>query len=235
MSNPNPNPNPNPRERILQAALTLLETDGLEAVSTRTVSAAAEVQPPTIYRQFGDMQGLLDAVAIVGFTTYLQRKATRESPSDPVEQVREGWNLHVEFGLTHPHLYTLMNSAPGRGVPSPATLEAASMLRKLMQRLAEAGRLTVSVDRAAAMIHAAVRGTTLNLLSAQVKDNGLSDLMLETVLKTILTPETAAVGGSGRPQAAAHAVSLAAILPNLETPFSEAEQGLLLEWLHRLT
>ena len=41
----------------------LLNDGGREAVSTRAVAAAAGVQPPTIYRQYGDMQGLLSAVA----------------------------------------------------------------------------------------------------------------------------------------------------------------------------
>ena len=50
-------------ERMLRAAADLLQTGGIEAVSTRAVAAAAGVQPPTIYRQFGDKDGLLDALA----------------------------------------------------------------------------------------------------------------------------------------------------------------------------
>lgn len=228
---------PPPQERILQAALTLLETGGVEAVSTRSVSAAADVQPPTIYRQFGDMQGLLNEVASAGFTAYLRAKAARVSMSDPVEELREGWNLHVEFGLTHPHLYTLMYGTPRPGEKSPAALKAAAMLRALVQRVAEAGQLAVRVDRAAATIHAAGMGTTLSLLGTQVRDNGLSDLMREAVLKTVLTPEVdmeTDVTSSARQQAAAHAVALAALLPDLAAPFSEAEQPLLVEWLGRL-
>ncbi len=224
-----------PRERILQAGLTLLETEGVEAVSTRTVSAAAAVQTPTIYRHFGDMQGLLDAVASAGFSAYLQTKAARQHPSDPVEQVREGWNLHVEFGLTHPHLYTLINSTPRNGPPSPAVLAATDMMHDVMQRVAESGRLAVSVDRAAAMVHAAVLGTTLNLLGSTVKDSGLSDLMLGAVLNAVLTPESETARDTVKPQVAAHAISLTALLPDLPTPFSEAEKKLLVEWLHRLT
>lgn len=223
-----------PRERILQAALTLLETRGVEAVSTRAVSAAADAQPPTIYRHFGDMQGLLDAVASAGFTSYLQAKAARTRMSDPVEDLREGWNLHVDFGLTHPHLYTLMYSTPRFGAHSPAALETAAILRSLMQRVAEAGRLVVSVDRAAAMIYAAGVGVTLTLLSARVRDNRLSELMCEAVLNAVLTPEPGTASGSVRQQAATHAVSLAALLPDLPAPFSEAEQTLLVEWLQRL-
>ncbi len=225
---------PSPRDRILQAALTLLETGGLEAVSTRAVSAAADVQPPTIYRHFGDMSGLLNAAASAGFTAYLGAKVARASLSDPVEELRGGWNLHVEFGLTHPHLYTLMYGAPRLGPASPAASEAAALLRALIQRVAEAGRLVVSVDRAAAMVHAAAVGTTLSLLGAQVRNDRLSDLMREAVLSAILTPEAGTERAAGR-QAAVHAVSLTALLPDLDAPFSEAERTLLVEWLGRLT
>ena len=52
-----------PRERILRSTMELLARGGREAVTTRAVGNAAGVQSPTIYRQFGDMRGLLDEVA----------------------------------------------------------------------------------------------------------------------------------------------------------------------------
>lgn len=226
---------PSPRERILQAALTLLETGGVEAVSTRAVSAAADVQPPTIYRQFGDMQGLLNAVASAGFAAYLRAKVARAQTREPVEELREGWNRHVEFGLTHPHLYTLMYGRLRPGEESPVALEAAGMLRTLLGRVAEAGRLAVGVDRAAAMIHASAVGVTLTLLGARERDDGLAERMREAVLSAILTPEGETAGNATPQQAAAHAVALVALLPTLPAPFSAAERTLLLEWLGRLT
>ena len=232
---------PAPRERILQAALALLESGGVEAVSTRAVSAAAGVQPPTIYRQFGDMQGLLNAVASVGFTAYLRTKTAQAPLSDPVEELREGWRTYVGFGLAHPHLYTLMYASSQTSMEAPAALEAAAVLRALMRRVAEAGRLAVSVERAAIMIHAAALGTALSLLGDRTGDSDssgdgeLSEQMLEAVLNTVLVPSA---GTAGVPvqqsQAAAHAVSLAALLPGLQARFSEAEHALLLDWLRRL-
>ena len=107
----------NPRERILQAAARLLAEGGREAVSTRAVSRAAGVQAPTIYRQFGDMQGLLDAVASHGYATYLASKRERATHHDPVEDLRRGWNLHIDFGLANPALYILMYGNPRPGTP----------------------------------------------------------------------------------------------------------------------
>jgi AcrR family transcriptional regulator len=223
-----------PRERIIQAALTLLEAGGVEAVSTRAVSATAAVQPPTIYRHFGDMQGLLNEVASVGFSAYLESKLKREKLNDPVEELREGWNLHLEFGLTHPHLYKLMYGVLTDNSQSRAALEGFGMLQNLLQRVAEAGRLAISVDRAAVMFHGAALGITLSLLNSQVKDPKLSDLMLEAVLNAILNSESKPANASTQSQAATHAVSLVALLPDLESGFSKAERGLLMEWLHRL-
>lgn len=228
---------PSPRERILRAALQLLETGGAQAVSTRTVSAAAGVQPPTIYRHFGDMHGLLDTAASAGFTAFVQAKVARApiGGNNPVDQLREGWRLHVEFGLSRPHVYLQMLGTPRPGERALAALQATEMVRALMQRLAQAGRLAIGVDAAASMTLAAVMGTTLSLLGSENQDAGLSERMLESVLKTILTPEAPPTQGDGPPSAAVFAVSLAAVLPELQSPFSEAEQRLLLEWLQRLT
>src|SRR6476469_3336534 len=139
----------NQRDRILQAAARLLAEGGREAVSTRAVSRAAGVQAPTIYRQFGDMQGLLDAVASHGYATYLASKRERETSQDPVEDLRRGWNLHIDFGLANPALYTLMYSYPRPNTPHPATAEAQEILLRQVRRIAEAGRLCVGVERAA--------------------------------------------------------------------------------------
>src|SRR5918993_4192917 len=96
------------RDRIVTAAAALLTEGGREAVSTRAVSAAAGVQAPTIYRLFGDKQGLLDEVASQGFRRYLADKASLEPTDDPVQDLRDGWDAHVEMGLAQPALYRLM-------------------------------------------------------------------------------------------------------------------------------
>ena len=153
------------RERIVRAAAALLAAGERESVSTRSVAAAAGVPTPTIYRLFGDMRGLLDAVSAFGFATYINEKSVREHVADPVEALRHGWDLHVGFGLANPAIYQLMIGDARPGAAPPAAQEGAEMLRALVGRVAEAGRLRVGVDRAAQMFHAAGSGVTLALLS----------------------------------------------------------------------
>ena len=57
------------RERILDAAAELLVSGGTDGVSTRAVAAAAGVQAPTLYRLFGDKQGLLEAASFERWDT----------------------------------------------------------------------------------------------------------------------------------------------------------------------
>src|SRR5918997_874032 len=100
------------RDRIVRAAAELLAEGGREAVSTRAVATAAGVQAPTIYRQFGDMRGLLDEVASYGFSTYLRDKTRRGRAGDPGGGPRRGGGLPVGFGLDNPAFYTLMYGDP---------------------------------------------------------------------------------------------------------------------------
>ncbi|MEU6388343.1 TetR/AcrR family transcriptional regulator [Streptomyces sp. NPDC046939] len=221
-----------PRERILAATAKLLAEGGEEAVSTRAVGAAAGVQAPTIYRLFGDKQGLLDAAAAEGFAAYLSDKTELAFTDDPVADLRAGWDLHLDFGLANPALYLLMfgRRRPGT-VPPPAAVAGYEVLATHIRRIAEAGRLRVTEERAAQLVHAAGSGATLALLAqpAEQRDREVSALAREAVIAAITTDAPAAQA----PGAAGAAVALRAALPET-TALTEAERTLLREWLDRI-
>ncbi|GAA1319544.1 TetR/AcrR family transcriptional regulator [Pseudonocardia xinjiangensis] len=221
------------RERIVDAAAALLAEGGREAVSTRAVSAAAGVQAPTIYRIFGDKQGLLDAVASRGVADYLRGKTARERDPDPVQDLRRGFDLHVGFGLAHPALYALIYGEPRPGVESAAKREATAVLAGMIRRIAEAGRLRVSEERAVRLVHSAGCGITFTLigLPPEQRDPALSELARESVLATVTTDRSVHAGSDAGPVATA--VTLRAALPQLSA-LSRAERRLLGEWLDRL-
>ncbi len=219
------------RERIVAAAARLLAQGGREAVSTRAVSDAAGVQAPTLYRLFGDKQGLLDAVAAHGFTTYLNSKTGRKPSGDPVEDLRTGWDQHVALGLANPALYSLMYGEPRPGATSPAAAAAFAILTAHIHRIAEAGRLGIPEEHAAHLVHAAGCGTTLSLIAMPEdrRDMTLSHMAREAVIATITTNAPA----SSRPGPVSAAVALRAVLPQT-TALTAREQDLLREWLDRI-
>lgn len=204
---------------------------GREAVSTRGVSAAAGVQAPTIYRLFGDKQGLLDAVATHGLTTFVSSKAGVKPSDDPVEDLRAGWDRHVSFGLANPALYALIYGDPRPGTPSPAAVAAAAILAGHIRRIAEVGRLRVGEERAAQLVHAAGSGTTLTLIALPEgrRDPALSDMAREALIAAITTDAPA----PSAPGPVAAAVALRALLPQTSA-LTVHERELLQEWLDRI-
>jgi AcrR family transcriptional regulator len=219
------------RGRILEAAAALAARGGREALTTRSVAAAAGVQAPTIYRLFGDKDGLVDEVVLHGFHTYLAEKARRAPGPDPVEDLRAGWDLHVEFGLTHPALYVLMYGSPDPEHTPPVVAESRQLLAGHVARVAAAGRLRVPEHLAAELIHAAGSGTVLALLATtpDQRDPRLSELARDAVIAAITTDSPAV----GAPGPAAAALALRARLPD-EAALSDAEHHLLAEWLDRI-
>ncbi|CAL9472510.1 TetR/AcrR family transcriptional regulator [Streptomyces sp. enrichment culture] len=218
------------RQRVIEAAIGLLARGGRDAVTTRAVAEAAGLQPPAIYRLFGDKEGLLDAVAEHGFATFLASKRVDPDPPDPIADLRAGWDVAVEFGLAHPALYTLMYTEPTR-TESAAFRTGMGVLMGRIRRLAAGGWLRVDEELAAQIIHATARGAVLTWLSLpeERRDPALFTTLRESMVATV-TVEQPAVRDSG-PAGAARA--LRAALPE-QTPLSDAEQRLLTEWLGRL-
>ncbi|MCW8096140.1 TetR/AcrR family transcriptional regulator [Streptomyces tauricus] len=218
------------RQRVIEAAADLLAREGRDAVTTRAVAVAAGLQPPAIYRLFGDKDGLLEAVAEHGFATFLAAKHVDPDPQDLIEDLRAGWDLAVEFGLANPALYTLMYSEPTRAT-SAAFKAGMEILMGRIRRLAAGGRLRVGEELAAMLIHATARGAVLTWLSLPVdrRDPALLTILRESMV-TAVTNEEPAVQEVG-PAGAARA--LRATLPE-QSVLSGAEQHLLREWLDRL-
>src|ERR1700760_37001 len=101
------------RSTIIDAAARLLSEDGPAAVTTRAVAEHAGVQPPAIYRLFGDKDGLLDAVAehvMGGFASSKAAivEAAAAENVDPLDDLRAGWHAQIEFGVVNPALFRLL-------------------------------------------------------------------------------------------------------------------------------
>ncbi len=218
------------RTRILSAAIRLLSERGRDALTTRAVAEAAGVQPPVLYRHFKDKDAMLNAMAEHGFLAYMAEKRRSAPEHDPVQVLRSGWDLHVEFGLTQPALYLLMYAQPGSETAVSAGERSFAMLRRHVGRIAAAGRLRVSEEQAASSFHAAAVGTVLTLLGspADTRDMALSHMARDTALAAITDAPASPSGNPGKTAA----ITLKAALGE-NAPFSPAELPLFKEWLDR--
>lgn len=219
------------RTRILQAAADLLSEGGSEAVTTRRVAAAAGVQPPAIYRHFGDKDGLLEAVAEHVYAAFVAAKQAGAA-DDPVDGLAEGWDAAVEFGLANPYLYQVMwDDARGAGLARTLD-EGMRVLDERLHRVAVAGRLRLDARLAVAVIQASARGAVLTWLATPEADRDpqLLRVMRESMITAVTTDEPA----NDEPGLAGAARTLRAMVP-AQTVLRPAEVALLTDWLDRLT
>lgn len=99
------------RERIVAAALDLVDAEGLAALSTRRLAAELGVSGPSLYNHFGTKDELIDAVVdeVVGQVdlTMLGR--------DPWPEALRGWARSYRAALVaHPNLVPALAQGPGR-------------------------------------------------------------------------------------------------------------------------
>lgn len=219
------------RDRIVAAAADILAESGRDGVTTRAVSTRAGVQDPAIYRLFGDKQGLLAAVTVYGFEKYMHDKIALPLTADPVENLRAGWDLHVEFGLTNPALYALIYGDPRPTTTSPAADAAIAVLHRHIHDIATTGRLAVSEDHAAQLVHAAGSGITLALLAQpqELRDPAVSALAREAIIAAITTDSAEKKISDATTAALALRANMTAI-----SSLTRTEIALLRDWLDRV-
>jgi AcrR family transcriptional regulator len=225
-------------DRALRAAAHLLETGGVEAVSTRAVAAAAGIQPPTLYRQFGDKEGLLDAVTSYVLREYLadKRRLLAES-GDPVADLRGLWDQHVEFGFTRPDCYQLTYGRGRSGVTPSAARETIGLLQQVICRLADQGYLRMSVERATQLFHSCGVGFVMTqiVVPPAERDSRLSVLARENALSAIADVDDRRPHDGASSEIRGRAAALREAIRDRDAPpLTHAEHTLLAQWLTEL-
>ena len=96
------------RKRILKAAMKLFLNKGYDNVTMRNIAAEIKYSPGTIYRYFTDKNEIFFTLRCEGFALFDKAmKADRQS-SDPLDRLRQGFELYTNFALKHPKYYDIM-------------------------------------------------------------------------------------------------------------------------------
>ncbi|MFE2637858.1 TetR/AcrR family transcriptional regulator [Streptomyces scopuliridis] len=232
------------RERILEVTAALLAESPNGDVSTRAVCEAAQVGAPALYRNFGDKEGLLSAVVDHGFDKYLATKRRYGTGADPIEDLRNGWDSHVDFALWNPNRYRLMNS-PAMRTPPGAALESHRILERDLERAAAQGKLRLAPELAAQVVMSANVGVALMLVSRPVTfpDRDIFRRVRDVVHAAVFTPAATgprpsddATGTADGTEVASTAARLSTLLRRSRgSALSTAEAALMTEWLDRLS
>lgn len=97
----------NTRQTILDAARRLFVAQGYDAVSLRKIAEEIEYSPGTIYLHFKDKDEILIHLFEEGFTLLKARLDTIEEDA-PLEWLRKGGRVYLDFAVSQPHYYDIM-------------------------------------------------------------------------------------------------------------------------------
>jgi AcrR family transcriptional regulator len=102
------------RDRIVAAALDLVDTEGLAALSTRRLAAVLGVSGPSLYNHFATKDALLDAVVDevlgeVDLSMWVQ--VDKETWADALARWARSYRAAL---VAHPNLVPVLAQGPGR-------------------------------------------------------------------------------------------------------------------------
>ena len=230
------------KTRILEAASELLAHSADADISTRAACEAAGVTAPTLYHHFGDKEGLLAAIVDFGWAAFLESK--RETAAvvhaHIGDDIRAGWDNHIEFARENPNFYKLMWS-PAVSADSAAFREAFQMLYDRLALGASRGQLRVSVETAARMVMSATTGAALSLISQAdlYGDQAFLNQLREAVIAAVTVPADEPTDrrrerGAGAPTIATAAATLKSKLAAENTALTSPERAMMEQWLTAL-
>jgi AcrR family transcriptional regulator len=95
------------RQEILDAARDLFVKEGFQLVSMRKIADKIGCSPGTLYLHFKDKASILQAICVETFTKLdaAMGKINDDVTADPMERLRRGGRMYVQFGLDHPQHY----------------------------------------------------------------------------------------------------------------------------------
>jgi AcrR family transcriptional regulator len=231
------------KTRILEAAAELIADSPDAEISTREVCDAAGVSAPSIYHYFGDKEGLLAAAVDFAVARYLEskREAAATVRDAVADDLRAGWDNHIQFARENPGMYRLLWS-PAVSRESRAGAEGHETLRMVLERGASRGELQMSVETATRVVMAAVTGAALSTISQPelFGDGSFADTLREAVIAAVVVSGSTPASrrrkraNSSEPTLASSAATLQSKLGNQPTPLTKAERALMKQWLTKL-
>ena len=232
------------KTRILEAAAELIADSPDAEISTRAVCEAAGVSAPSIYHYFGDKEGLLAAVVDFTMECFLEgkREAAAAVHDDVADDLRAGWDNHIQFARENPGMYRLLWS-PAVSRESRAAAEGHELLRIVLERGASRGQLGMSVETATRVVMAAVTGAALSMVSQPelFGDGAFADTLREAVIAAVLVSSLSPPAAkrhkrtnSSEPTLASTAATLQSMLGHQPATLTEAERALMQQWLSTL-
>ena len=172
------------REAIAEAALALIDADGLESLSMRRLGAALGVEAMALYHHFENKGKLLDAVMerLLDETELPERGAMR-----PLARIRRFVESYRRIAINHPHAFILLTY---RRFNTERTFE---LYEKFLEALADAGFDPPVAARFFRLLGYYVGGAGLADIASRAAEPDATPVSLENFSQGERYPRVAAV------------------------------------------
>lgn len=169
----------NLRSALLRAAEAELAKKGIEGFSLRGVAKRASVSHAAPAHHFGDVNGLLTALAAVGFKRFLATVQARQQKADNHghAQLAAGGLAYVDFAMAKPALFRLMFASDRADHHDAELARAAS---------AAFDHLVQDVERFRGVDPYTHESAMLDVMAVWAIVHGLADLMNAGLLRFLL-------------------------------------------------
>jgi AcrR family transcriptional regulator len=167
-----PYPSQTNHEQIIETAVQLIETEGVEQLTLTRLAAALGIKAPSLYRHLANKDALIQAV--VG-RTYQQLFAAYESAQaqaagDAASQLQAILHAHRAFAHAHPQTYLLAftTTLPQQQADANALEQGALPIQALMSQLSGPADSLPALRGALALAH----GFVMLELKGQLRRGG---------------------------------------------------------------
>jgi AcrR family transcriptional regulator len=169
----------NLRESLLAAAEAELAEKGVEGLSLRGIAKRAGVSHAAPAHHFGDVNGLLTAMAALGFQRFVALLDARQvrAGSDPDARMQAAGLGYIEFALGQPALFQLIFTSQRPDFSDPALSEAANAAFDQLVRSVGAANGTAPYVQEAGMIDVMATWAIVHGLAGLLNTGRLKPLM----------------------------------------------------------
>src|SRR6185312_14271943 len=92
------------RDRIFNAARTILAQEGLPGLSIRKIAKECGLSPMAVYRHFADKDAIINALMADGIAAWAERVKAIET-NDPMAWLNDEMDAFLAFALDEPHRF----------------------------------------------------------------------------------------------------------------------------------
>lgn len=132
-------------QRVLEAAVRIVERDGVAALTARRLAQEADTSPPAVYELFGDKAGVVRALFFAGFEQLAAALSELTEGEDPIEDLVALAQRYRAFVVRRPALAAVMFSRPFASFdPAPQEAAASAAVR---ERIVAGVRRAIAADR----------------------------------------------------------------------------------------